>query len=73
MCGVSGCISTIVGLFETATGNADLMLALTEAVSSVSQNSRENQNAFVDEGVTQHIVNVILNQVSRVGCLQQPG
>ena len=49
------------------------MLALTEAVSSVSQNSRENQNAFVDEGVTQHIVNVILNQVSRVGCLQQPG
>lgn len=73
LCGVSGCISTIVGLFETATGHADLLLALTETVSSVAQNSRENQNAFVDEGVTQHIVNVILNQVSRAGCHYQPG
>ena len=66
LCVVSGCISTIVGLFETATGHADLLLALTETVSSVAQGSRENQNAFVDDGVTQHIVNVILNQVSCV-------
>ena len=54
----------MVGLFETATGYPDLILALTEAVSCVAQGSRDNQNAFVDEGVTQHIVNVILNQVS---------
>ncbi|XP_076470058.1 uncharacterized protein LOC143300343 [Babylonia areolata] len=57
-----GCIGTMVGLFETATGNADLLLALTEAVSNVAHESRDNQNTYVDEGVTQHIVNVILNQ-----------
>ncbi|KAL8590568.1 hypothetical protein ACOMHN_011004 [Nucella lapillus] len=57
-----GCIGTMVGLFETATGNTELLLALTETVSSVSQESRDNQNTYVDEGVTQHIVNVILNQ-----------
>ncbi|KAK7114038.1 hypothetical protein V1264_000165 [Littorina saxatilis] len=57
-----GCIGSIVGLFETATGHPDLLMALTETVSNVAEESRDNQNAFVDEGITQHIVNVILNQ-----------
>ncbi|XP_076449213.1 ankyrin and armadillo repeat-containing protein-like [Babylonia areolata] len=65
-----GCIETMIELFETATGQGDLQTALIQAVSSVARGSPDNQNAFVNGGVTQHIVNVILTQ-SRDKDLQQ--
>ncbi|PVD21085.1 hypothetical protein C0Q70_19251 [Pomacea canaliculata] len=56
----AGCIGAIVSVFNSA-NTPNLLLALTNAVAALA-GSRENQTALANEGVTQHIFNVILTQ-----------
>lgn len=57
-----GLVQALVSLFESNT-HPSLLLALTNAVSQVVEGDKANQNAFVAEGITQHIVSVVMNQI----------
>ncbi|XP_046367118.2 ankyrin and armadillo repeat-containing protein-like [Haliotis rufescens] len=60
--GVTGVISTLVGLYEKYS-EQQLLLALTSAVGLIAEDTKANQNMFVDEGVTPHLRDVIMGQM----------
>ncbi|GFN93002.1 ankyrin and armadillo repeat-containing protein [Plakobranchus ocellatus] len=57
-----GMVQSLVSLFDT-NNHPGLLLALTNAVSQIVEGDKANQNAFVAEGITQHIVSVVMNQI----------
>ena len=57
-----GMVQALVSLFET-NNHPSLLLALTNVVSQIVEGDRANQNAFVAEGITHHIVSVVMNQI----------
>ena len=57
-----GLIASLVAQFET-NNHPGLMLALTNAVSSIAKGDKANQTSFVNEGITSHIVNVVMHQI----------
>ncbi|RUS75422.1 hypothetical protein EGW08_016801 [Elysia chlorotica] len=57
-----GMVQALVSLFET-NNHPSLLLALTNVVSQIVEGDKANQNAFVNEGITHHIVSVVMNQI----------
>ena len=58
----NGLIASLVSLFETSS-HPGLLLALTNSVSDIAKGDKANQSAFVNEGITHHIVNVVMHQI----------